>query len=237
MSEPSTHSDEDPEHQKRTSGQREPVMHTHFHPLPKLTFSQSSVLSEHRGALEAQKQEGFVSRGSGSDVATTEALCTELPRRDFREAKLHQSQGLSPVPTWKHGLTGIFCLRVHGRAFPRARVDPGALTRPGKRTEASSLTWGTITVQVAQAGDAPKVCVVGTVSPGSAVPPGTPGNRVEGKRKTKQKQTEQPKKEKTELEYALPAAHPWTNTGQNPRNPTSPDPRGEAFPHWHHGGL
>lgn len=78
------------------------------------------------------------------------------------------------------------------------QVDLGVPTAgPGKRTEASSLTWEPVIIQVAQAGDAlPEVCVVGTVSAqGQLLLQDSLGNRMEGKRKTKQKQTEQPKKE------------------------------------------
>lgn len=144
-----------------------------------------------------RNKKGLWREEAGSDVATTEALCTKLTRRDFTEAKLHQSQGSALCLHGKHGLTGIFCLEcMDGPSL--GRVDPGAPTPgPGKRIEASSLTWEPVIVQVAQAGDAlPEVCVVGTVSAqGQLLLQDSLGNRMEGKRKTKQKQTEQPKKE------------------------------------------
>lgn len=61
----------------------------------------------------------------------------------------------------------------------------------------SSLTWEPVVIKVAQAGDAlPKVCIVGTIpSQGQLLLEGSLGNRMEGQRKTKQKQTQRTKKE------------------------------------------
>lgn len=65
--------------------------------------------------------------------------------------------------------------------------------------DASSLTWEAIIIKIVQAGDAfPKVCVVGAIpSQGQLLLEGSLGNRMEEKRKTKQKQTERTKKKKT----------------------------------------